>query len=229
MCQILEVKRALEKGRVIIALGSTNAFVAEEILGKTIKKALYISGHSGHLSKEAEPDPRRYRPFVLVDGKVADISPGTILSEFKSGDVFIKGANAVDSDGNAGILLGDQNGGTIGAALAIIAARRANLVVPVGLEKRVCSIKDAAIHCHGIQGFKYSLGVKAGFMPLINTLVVTEVEALKLLTGVKAFQLAAGGIDGLEGTVVLAVEGNDEEVLTAFELIKSIKGEPPVS
>jgi len=38
-----------------------------------------------------------------------------------------------------------------------------------------------------------------------------------------------GGVGGSEGSVHLSLEGDEERVNKAFELVKSIKGEPPVS
>ena len=39
---------------------------------------------------------------------------------------------------------------------------------------------------------------------------------------------ASGGIGGSEGSVALVVEGSEDEVASAFEIVGSIKGEPPV-
>ena len=59
--------------------------------------------------------------------------------------------------------------------------------------------------------------------------VVTEIQAFALLAGVRAYHLASGGVGGSEGAVVLSLEGDEEKVEKAFELVKSIKGEPPVT
>ncbi|MEE8362664.1 MAG: hypothetical protein V3S18_01185, partial [Dehalococcoidia bacterium] len=40
--------------------------------------------------------------------------------------------------------------------------------------------------------------------------------------------VASGGVAGSEGAVILALEGDDETVRTAFELVESIKGEEPI-
>jgi hypothetical protein len=70
------------------------------------------------------------------------------------------------------------------------------------------------------------MGQSAGFMPVVNAQVVTEIEALTLLTGVTAVHVGSGGVAGSEGAVMLALEGEHDVVLAAFELIESIKGEP---
>jgi hypothetical protein len=65
-------------------------------------------------------------------------------------------------------------------------------------------------------------------MPLVTATVITEVQALEVLAGVEATHVASGGIGGSEGSVVLVVEGADEQVQQAMHLVESIKGEPAV-
>ena len=36
------------------------------------------------------------------------------------------------------------------------------------------------------------------------------------------------GLGGSEGTVILALEGSEDNLEKAFELVKTVKGEPPV-
>jgi len=97
----------------------------------------------------------------------------------------------------------------------------------VGLEKLIPSVAQAA-QVTGIFRFKYSTGLPAGLVPIPNALVVTEVQAFQVLTGVKAIPVAAGGIAGSEGAVVLSLEGKAAQIEQAVSLVKSIKGEPPV-
>jgi hypothetical protein len=56
---------------------------------------------------------------------------------------------------------------------------------------------------------------------------VTEIEALKLLTGVKAEMIAAGGISGAEGGVWLNIMGTPEQILETEKLIQSVAAKPP--
>lgn len=224
-----EVKRALEQGIIIVARGTTNAFVAEELTGSKIEpKSHYAAGVvvDGELS--ANPPGTRLKPLVLRQGRPAEISPVEALKEFREKDVFIKGANAVDPEGNVGVLAAGERGGTVGEALPFVLPRGSYLIVPVGLEKLIPSVERAARAC-GIFRFKYSTGLPAGLVPLPNALAVTEVEALRALTGVKAVPVAAGGIAGSEGTVVLSLEGSAGQIEQAMALVKSIKGEPPVT
>lgn len=222
-----EVKRALTKGRIIIARGTTNAFVAEELLGTTISKLYHAAGIVSSGELKAVPEKDRLEPSVIVDGKPSKESYRDVLQSFDAGDIFIKGANAVDMQGNAGVLVGDEHGGTIGGAWPILVSRGATLIVPVGLEKLIASVTDAAPGT-GTRRWKYTMGSRIGLVPLTSALVVTEIQALEVLTGVAVTHIASGGIGGSEGAVTLALDGSDEEVSEAFELVKSLKGEPPV-
>jgi len=223
-----EVRRALEQGIVAIGRGTTNAFVVEEITGQNLEpKCHYAAGVivDGELS--AVPQGTRLKPIALRNGTPVSMAPDEIIQEFGEIDVFIKGANAIDPEGNAGVLAASEVGGTIGAVLAIILARGSYLIVPAGLEKLIPSVMQAA-PATGIFRFKYSTGLPTGLVPIPNALVITEVQAFQILTGVKAVPIAAGGIAGSEGTVVLSLEGEAAQIEQALSLVKSVKGEPPV-
>jgi hypothetical protein len=66
-------------------------------------------------------------------------------------------------------------------------------------------------------------------IPLSNAKVITEVEALKILTRVDARHVASGGANGSEGSVVLVVEGSKENVHQTIRLVESLKGETPLN
>ncbi len=57
--------------------------------------------------------------------------------------------------------------------------------------------------------------------------IVTEIEALEILTGVRVLQMAAGGIGGAEGAVRLLVRGTRDEVEKALAVVKEVQGAPP--
>lgn len=223
-----EVQQALKSGRVIIGGGTTNAFAAEEIVGEKVPALRYAAGaiFGGQLS--VVPAGDRLNPYCLDKGSVAKQPWADFLQEFGPGDVFIKGANAVDATGAAGVLVFDRSGGTIGRALPIVTARGAHLVMPVGLEKLVPSVRDAARRCRPdicIAG----MGGAPALMPVVNAKVITEIEAFRVLAGVEATHLASGGVDGCEGSVVLALTGDSATVKRAYLLAEEIKGEPPIA
>lgn len=229
-----EVKKAKEKGKLLIGHGSTNVYVAEEVLGRkklnaTLDRDAYLSGviQSGALCTI----PNREKPAILVLNRgVIEPPPLTmseLLKDFDRNSVFIKGANAVDPEGNAAAMVAHPEGGTIGWAIAALWARGIRLIVPVGLEKLVPSVKKSVEIC-GHQSLDYCEGLKVGMIPLTGGKVITELEALKILAGAEAFHVASGGSAGSEGCVTLVAEGADKIIKNAIRIVESVKGEPPL-
>lgn len=225
-----EVQKAMKKGMIIIGRGITNAYVTEELLKTTIEpKAGQTVGliARGFANSHAGPPPCTWH--VIRDGKVVEGADSNVeILNFGPDDVFIKGANAIDPQGNAGVWASGMKGGTIGMCWPIVTPRGAHLIQPVGLEKMVASVHEATMHS-GIYHFKLSMGLPGRIIPVTTSKVVTEIQAFALLAGVKAYHIASGGVGGSEGAVALALEGEEEKVMQAFELAKSVKGEPPVT
>ncbi|MFQ6093225.1 MAG: hypothetical protein ACE5OR_11235 [bacterium] len=217
-----EVKRASERGTIIVGWGSTCAYVAEELLGERIECERYIAGYITGGELRLSEGEKRMKPVVLKDGRSVDVHPKDALAAFGRNDVFIKGANAIDPEGNVGILLQNEFGGTIGTALGILAARGSHLIIPVGLEKLIPSVREASNRC-GLETLDYATGRKVGLMPLMYGRAVTEIDALKLLADVDVLHIASGGLADSQGAVTLAVSGDEGEVKKAISIIEGVK------
>ncbi|MBM4048733.1 MAG: hypothetical protein FJ279_26820 [Planctomycetes bacterium] len=220
------VQRALKSGLVAIAKGTTNSYVVEEILGKPIEKTNYCTGttwptkgsRAGKVSG-AIPD------VVLRNGQPVEGATATgSVADMKAGDVFIKGANAVNHAlKQAGLLIGHPTGGTLGATLGTLVARRIHLIIPVGLEK---SVPGDIVELSRVLGRNDErVGTEPTLWPMFGDLV-TEIEAIKLLTGADAVCVAAGGIGGAEGSVRLTITGDKGQIDAVVRLLDSVYGEP---
>jgi len=220
-----EVKRVLENGWFVVSRGITPSYILEELTGQDYDTANCTAGivTEGRMASVLEDD--RLGPWVFKNGNLDETPALVVLDQFTAHDVSVKGANAVDPDGNIGVFAADKAGGTVGGIWPTITARGAHWVAPVSLERLIPSVIEAARHC-GNHLWDYTMGQSAGFMPVVNALVVTEVQAIELLTGVTAVHVGSGGVAGSEGAVMLALEGEHDVVLEAFELIEDIKGEP---
>jgi len=219
-----EVRRAMEEGMVVVATGTTNAYVLEELRGEAFDKRRYRSGITTPKAPERleEPQEEPIPDIVFRKGVVAEeLNRYNAVEHMGKGDVYIKGANALDYlCGVAGVLIGSPTGGTVGAVLGSIIGKKINLVIPVGLEKLVYEdINMLSLLASEDDSEGPSL------WPITGT-IVTEIEALETLTGVEAYLYAAGGIAGAEGAVRLLIEGTEEQVEQALKLVESIKGEP---
>lgn len=142
------VIKALKSNILVIIAGSTNGYLAEEILSnigqdKDFSRKRFFRGIVLPPSKPRKDDGR------LLDNKGF---PGDVIinrgkwekgktifdvaEDLKEGDVIFKGVNTLDLSRNqAGIYIGHPNGGTIGAALIAHVGRGVKLILPAGLEK----------------------------------------------------------------------------------------------
>ena len=230
-----EVKTALKKANILVSHGSTSVYVLEEILGKEqllklMSPATYLSGIIIRGTLCATLGSEKPPVVLLKKGVVTPPAPtmSEMLRDFGADSVVIKGASAVDLEGDAGVLVSNPEGGTIGWAIGSIWARGIRLITPVGLEKLVPSVKKSVSLC-GQYTFDYVQGRNVGMIPLTGANVVTEIAALRILTGVEGYLIASGGVSGSEGSVTIVVEGNREPMSKAIKLVESIKGEPPIN
>lgn len=221
------VQDKLQKGIIVVASGSTNAYVYEELTGQSIDKRVYVTGRVTPAERPPSWKIDRMAPVVLVNGQPdADLDQFSALAKMSQGDIFVKGANALNYGANlAGIAIGHPTGGTIGRALGPIIAKKLRLLLPVGLEKEVpFSLQDAS---EILAEEDDALGTVHSLWPVSGT-IVTELEAIYALFGVTAYPIGAGGIAGAEGAVRLLLVGPDQDVADAVALIKDIQGEPPL-
>jgi hypothetical protein len=227
------VAKAIKKGTVVIVAGTTNGYVAEEILlalnqAKEFKRNRFYRGiilppNRPKTSTGRLPDEDKFPGDVIIrDG---DFLKGKtifdVVDDLREGDVILKGANAVDLiHRRAAILIGDQKAGTIGVALQAVVGRRVRLILPVGLEKRIYGNMDALAAKMNEPGTR-----EPRLFPVPGE-IFTELDAITLLTGASAELVAAGGVCGAEGSVWLAVSGKPAQEKAAEALIKSVVNEP---
>jgi len=227
IAQMPIIKKAMKDGMVIIARGTTNTYVSEEILDKSIERGAFVTGkvYPKKGGKRLNPSTK-LSEIILINGKADEqISYSEAVKKLKAGDVMIKGANALDNKNKTvGVYIGSSSGGTTGKFLPYVVAKKAYLVIPIGLEKLITG--DLIELSNKMRDPVESLN-KVPSMFLLTGEIVTEIEALKILTGVSAFQAGAGGIGGAEGGVRLVLRGSRDQVENALNIVEGIYGEPP--
>jgi hypothetical protein len=230
------ILEALKTGTLVIIAGTTNGYIAEEILvgigqvddfsKRRFFRGIVLPPAQGRTEAGRLPDETAFPGDVVIVNGVwkKGLTIFDVVDNLNEGDVIIKGANAINTlQKKAAIYIGHPKGGTIGASLQAVIGRRVRLILPVGLEKRVYSdLDDLALRLNspGAHGSR--------LLPVVGE-VFTEIEAITSLTGATAELVAAGGVAGAEGSIWIAVSGESQEVEDAQELIKSILDEPPFS
>jgi hypothetical protein len=246
---------ALKKGLVILHPSSSSYFLFEEVTGRKPPSNVWVCGliapkgtcvemgamlgsHASSANVEeiaynsAKPNPKTFpHCWVFRKGEVSHQEPlGALLEEMGPNDVYVKGVNALDTDGKVGVLWGNLSEG--GTAAVVMAAQRQkgfHVIFPAGLEKLIpFSIQEAARETKRFE-CDYSMGMPCGLLPC-DGIVVTELRAIEILSGARAIPIAGGGLGGAEGAVTLVIKGDQEQVTKAIRYVEDAKGArlPPV-
>ncbi len=220
-----QVTHALEFGTIAVIAGTTNAYVAEELLLRIGQADDFCKDHffRGATTMPGKTGPQPNHADVIIE-KGQWKKEQTIFDcadRLGGGDIVFKGANAVNlQKRQAGILVGNPTLGTVGPAIQASAGRRAELIVPVGMEKRVTAdIMELAVQLNS----PTSSGLR--FLPVCGT-VLTELDAVRQLTGAVAELIAGGGICGAEGSCWIAATGNDQQLKALSGLMERVGKEP---
>jgi len=226
-----DLRTVLEDGTLVIIAGTTNGYVAEEILAAIGEEGFNRRGfHRGitvPVNFRKDEMGRLGIDFpgdvVIRDGRwERGLEIFDVADELGRGDLILKGANALDYNSRrAAVYIGHPMGGTILAALQAAAGRKTGLIIPVGLEKMVPGNLDEItlkLNSPGAEG--------PGMLPIPGR-VFTEVDALELLTGASAEPVAAGGVYGAEGAYHILVEGSEGSIETAERIMGELAAEPP--
>jgi hypothetical protein len=227
VAQMPEMKQALKHGMVVVGYGTTNAYLVEELTGQAIAKGEYVAGRTLPPGMPGEwLGSGKHPELVLKQGKpVSGVRAVEAVKEMGPGDVFVKGGNALDYQRKiVGVLIGHPTGGTIGMTYGTIISRKINLIIPIGLEKLVAADVAELSMASRRPDVHPTAGVVSLF-PMVGT-IVTEIEALGILLGVRARLLGAGGVAGAEGAVWLLVEGSKESLDQVLALHEQLAKEP---
>ena len=229
------VKKAMLQGNILVSGGTTTGYFVEELLNASIEIQKFPSGVVTQGVLCQTPDDR-IRSMFFKRGILQEND--TIISDFDElenflshmtyEDVYIKGANALDIEGNAGFLLAHPNGGNIMYSLPKVYAQGVHFIIPVGLEKFIPSVPNAQRNMKGINQYNYTFGRGCGYVSVNNGIIMNEITSLEMLTGVHATHVGSGGVGGLEGSVTLVIEGTEKQEQETIKLLNEIKGEPPI-
>ena len=220
-----DVQDALRHHSILIIKGTTNAYVAEELLNSICYEGFSKKGFFRGLIKPAEAKvsvPIVEHDLLIREGNViTDQSIYDVVNDLGEHDFAFKGANAVNLDtGRAGILVGNPTGGTIVPLVGANVGKKVKLIHPVGVEKRVeADIADLAEICNSnsTQGLRMFPSSGKAY---------TELDAFSDLFPVEAAILAGGGVGGYEGGCYFLVHGEEKDLAECRKLCNEISKEP---
>ncbi len=233
IAQLPEVRKAYAQGIVGLPLCTSNVYVYEELSGKKMEGSEgYCCGYIFEKGFCAVNFSKLLPEVVFVKGNEEHLNfPAENLKlyvdKMTHEDVIIKSGNLLDINKKAAVLAGEPNGGEFGAIMPYILSKGIRLIVPMTINKTAPVDLDEVISEMGMEKISLDMshGMVCGMLPMPAAKVITEIEALKLLTGVDALPVAMGGVGSGEGCVTLLLSGEDNWVKAAWDLVSSIKGE----
>jgi hypothetical protein len=233
------VQQAAKTGIVALHPSSSTYFIVEEITGARPKTNYWVCGvvtpkgmcvemamvlGAGYSPKEISADPGELRAtWIIENGKLsAEESLSDLLYRMTPSDVYIKGVNALDPEGNVGVLFGHQ--GSVGYIQSARRKRKFSIIYPAGLEKLIpLPIREAAKEAK-LTKYEYAMGMPVGLFPCPPGMTVNELRAIEILSGAGAIPIAAGGLGGAEGALTLILKGEEDQIRKALEFVEQSKG-----
>ena len=232
------VKQAATDGLVVIHPSSSTYFIFEELTGAKPRTNYWVCGVvtprgmcvemamalGDRSPRSVKFDPGKLRGlWAIKNGKViAESTTAELMEQMTAKDVYIKGVNALDSQGNVGILVGERGG--LGVVLSAWKKKKFTLIFPAGLEKLIpIPVRQAAMEAKQAK-YEYGMGLPAGLFAYPDGKSITEIDAVKILSGADAIPIASGGLGGAEGAAILIIKGKNKQVRDALEFIEQSKG-----
>ena len=232
------VKQAAAEGLIVLHPSSSTYFIFEELTGEKPKTNHWVCGVvtprgmcvemamalGGNTPQGTEYDPGKLGGlWAIKKGEViTENTTSGLMEQMTSKDVYIKGVNALDTQGNVGILVGERGG--LGVVLSAWKKKKFALVFPAGLEKLIpIPVRQAAMAAKQAK-YTYGMGLPAGLFAYPDGKSITEIDAVKILSGAAAIPIASGGLGGAEGATTLIIKGTNKQVREAIKFIEQSKG-----
>jgi hypothetical protein len=233
------VQLAVKNGIVALHPSSSTYFIIEEITGSKPKTNYWVCGvvtprgmcveMAMVLGAGLTPDEESANPgdlqgtWVIEKGQMrGEEKLSNLLNRMTPSDVYVKGVNALDREGNVGVLFGLE--GSMGYIQAARRNRGFTIIYPAGLEKLIpLPVKEAAKEAK-LARYEFGMGMPVGLYPCPPGVTVTEVRAIEILSGASAIPIASGGLGGAEGAITLVLKGKAGEVKKALDFVEQSKG-----
>lgn len=227
LARYVPVREKMEDGVVIITRGSSNTYVAEELLGIKLAGGAFLTGRFQPEGSTPIAAPGDSVGEIVIRNGVHEREEKLVagLRSMNPGDILFKGANLVNyRERKAAVCIGHPTGGTMGIFLPFVEEQGVRLIIPVGLEKQTSQNLD---ELETKSRADHALNSKVPWLKVLPGEIFTEIEAIKQFADVEVYQLASGGIAGAEGSVTLAIQGTPEQVEKAMAAVAEVYGEPP--
>lgn len=221
LSELKYVKDAIANGTLLLYGGTTVSALAEILTNEPLRLCGRITPRGTVTTfNELESTPTT---ILISKGKKYDY-PGDqeskeLLRSMGKNDVVITGANGYDIYGNALLMSGGYGLGGRNQLIAPMHTEGAKLIIAVGLEKFIPGSVIEIIKYTGRNLPIWSMGMSVGFIAVIGE-IITEIEAVKILTGIEPMVIGRGGINGAEGGSTMIAQGSEESLNKLIKLVE---------
>lgn len=228
------VRNAKKRGIIAIHPSSTTYFLVKELTGKypegvwvcgmIIPKGACVHPEALDIARTLEDVTEFPFTWVLERGKfITGLKLSSILEKMGKKDVYVKGVNAIDAKGNVGVLYVKPGAGTIGQFYRYSKRKGFTIIIPVGLEKLIPTTITKAAKTATRSKIDVAMGLPLGLFPIQGN-VITEIDAIYILSKAEAIVMSAGGLQGAEGASTFIVQGAEDKVKKALKILREVKG-----
>ncbi len=213
------IEKDINKRLIIIAKGSTNSFLVEEILGKDIDKTKYIAGFIDEHGPCVTCAKYRMKDIIIDRGKIIEDDLTKYITKLSKGDILIKGGNAIDKNGYVGVLLASKEGGTL-KYYPMLKAKGVRIIIPISIDKYIPHDLNMISNMIGIDEVDFSETIKLGIIPISGE-IINEINSFEILYGIKAYTIASGGLNDRNKLFLLV--GEEKNVKNALKDLYELK------
>ncbi len=214
----------LEKGRVLFKGSATVSCLTRRLVDTPLR----ICGRITARGMKGPLRPSEGAHFLLYQGgevTSVDGSAGEVLKTFGPGDLFVTGANALDSFGHAALLIGSPGGGGYGECMGALYTEGFRTLILSSAAKLIPGDLTQLYSRVSRKNCDFSYGMACSLAPVPGE-VITEPQALSLFARVEALIFAGGGHTGAEDALAIQISGERDQMEKVLDLVERVKALP---
>lgn len=209
----------------ILFKGSSTVSCLTKLLADTSMRICGRISRNG--MKTAQQSGQGAHMFLYEQGKIRNVDQclEETLRTLGPRDLFVTGANAIDTCGHAALLVGSQGGGSYGKCMPFLYSEGIPTLVLSSVMKLIPGDLTTLYTSVGRKRCDFSYGMACSLVPVPGE-IITETQAIEAFAQVEARVFSKGGFSGAEASVAIQVEGARKEVEKVLALVEHVKALP---
>lgn len=214
----------LENGRVLFKGSSTVSCLTTLMTGVPMR----ICGRVTQNGMKGPKGDSRGAHFLLFErGEIQNVDQclEETMQTLGPNDLFVTGANALDSFGHAALLIGSTGGGGYGTCMPFLYTEGIRTLVLSSVMKLIPGDLTAINSGISMRNCDFSYGMACSLAPVPGE-IISETQAIEAYADVKAMVFAKGGFFDADASVAIQIGGERTEVERVLFLVEAVKEIP---